>query len=152
MDHIFTSHQEKTQPHNLSIRSSVNLRLESLKNPHATAGISISRWHLCHTAGSLCPLHHLTKMKQFKEDRKPLRYWLIKFQATATDTFVNLLKIEVGEEQKQRRNKLSCWSVASNHKPLAAVCLQELRPLARLLNMDICESKKVRRNHLLKVY
>lgn len=81
-------------------------------------------------------------MKQFKEARKPLRYWLVKSEATATDTFVNLLKIEVGEEQNQRRYKLSCWNIPSNHKPLASVCLQELGPLARFLNTDICESRK----------
>lgn len=63
-----------SQPLSLPIVSSVKLRLESIKNPYATAEISVSRWHPCHTACSLCPLHHLTRKKQFKEDRKPPGY------------------------------------------------------------------------------
>lgn len=46
------------------------------------------------------------------------------------------------EEQKQNRSKLSRWNVVSDQKPLAAMCLQELKPLARFLNTDMCGSRK----------
>lgn len=114
-----------------------NTEARQSREPACCCWVPISRWHLCHTAGSFCPLYHLTKTdNQFKENRKIPGYWLIAFQATATDIFANLLKIKVGEEKKKKQRKTLFLKDSLRSQ---AVCLQELQPLVWLLNVDICK-------------
>lgn len=77
-------------------------------------------WTTCRqTAGSLCPLYRLTGAdKHFKGGQETIKVVVKECQTTATDMFANLLQVEVGEEQKQRRNELSPYKIFSDLKPL----------------------------------